>query len=126
MGVALSADSDGVLVRLAIAGLAIGAAKTVTELGDLARGPVTLRQTGDQSGHHRGLSHAARVPAHHYDRHYFSLVLDASRARVANSFRYCLTGLAGVPQKTTPGPSSFFLGRMPPCPPTMTPSPIRA
>ena len=30
---------------------------------------------------------------------------------MASSFRYCLTGLAGVPQKTIPGPSSFFLGQ---------------
>ena len=42
---------------------------------------------------------------------YFSPALEANRASVASSFKYCLTGLAGVPQKRIPGPKSFFLAR---------------
>ena len=33
-------------------GSPFGAAETVTELGDLAGGPVAFRQSGDQSGYH--------------------------------------------------------------------------
>src|SRR5260370_36589016 len=49
-----------------------------------------------------------------------------SRAKAANCFKYFRTGCAGVPQKATPLPRRTLLGSTPPCPPSITPSSMRA
>src|SRR6185437_7012602 len=55
-GVALFGDGEGVVWRLAVAGLAVGGADVVAELRDLDGGPVELRQSGDDAGNDRGLA----------------------------------------------------------------------
>src|SRR5580692_116595 len=43
------ADGNGVLVRLTVAGLAVGTTESMTELGDFTGRPVSLRQPRDQA-----------------------------------------------------------------------------
>src|SRR5580704_15261875 len=50
----------------------------------------------------------------------------ASRATVANCFKYSRSGCAGVPQNALPLPRKTLFGSTPPCPPSITPSPMRA
>jgi hypothetical protein len=58
-----------VVSRIAIAGFAIGRADAVTKLRDLQGGPVELRQRGNQTGNHAGLSHTPRMSANYHDCH---------------------------------------------------------
>src|SRR3984957_13990773 len=45
----------------------------------------------------------------------------ASRATVANCFKYSRSGCAGVPQNALPLPRKTLFGSTPPCPPSITP-----
>src|SRR5271170_465164 len=120
----LLGDRPAVIVRRTVARRSIGRANPVPILRNLHRRPIVFAQRGNQSGHHAGLPHASRVPANHDDRHIY--LFFPSLASAANCFRYSLTGCAGVPQKATPLPRSTLLGSTPPCPPSITPSSMRA
>src|SRR5579864_9145955 len=134
----------------AVTGLAVGRADAMSVLRNLDRSPLQFRQRRDQASDHAGLAHAARMSANDDDCHRFGFRLPAfgfrspaaegttksgsriaeagspyffaSRASVANCFRYSRRGCAGVPQNATPLPRRTLLGRTPPWPPSMTPA----
>src|SRR6266699_3064546 len=103
--------------------LAVERTLSMAELGDLECSPVVGRQGGDQTPDYAGLANAAGVTADHNYRHYSLL---PNRANAARLFRYSRSGLAGVPQNAMPLPRRIFFGKTPLCPPSMTPSWMRA
>src|SRR3984885_9253871 len=112
------------IVCRAIAWRPISRAESLPVLSNFHRSPIVFRQRRNQPHNHAGLPHTSRVPANHHDGHAY--LFFPNRARAANCFRNSLTGCAGVPQKATPLPRSTLLGSTPPCPPSITPSSIRA
>src|SRR5439155_14022645 len=116
-------DRPRVVSGFALAWFAVQRAPPMTELRELECRPVASRQLGDQSGNHAGLADTARVPADDNNRHYSFF---PNRARLARLLRYSRSGLAGVPQNAIPLPRKIFFGSAPACPPSNTPSWMRA
>src|SRR5262249_50970201 len=120
--VAFFGDGPRVIVRSAVTGLAVGRADAVSILRDLGGGPMKLGQGRNDAGDNAGFANTARMSANNNQGHgdYFSL-LRVSRDTPASSFRYCLIGRAGVPQKTTPLPRIVLFDGMPLWAPRITP-----
>src|SRR6185437_9940162 len=103
----------------------------MTKLREFECRPVVSRQLGDQAGHDAGFTDIPGMPADDNNRHYSLL---PNRARLARLRRYSRNGLAGVPQKAvsnTEDPCNLFtrktfFGNTPACPPSSTPSWMRA
>src|SRR3954463_3106899 len=109
------------IVRGAIAELAVGGAEAVSVWRDLEGGPVHLGQGGDEAGDDAGFADAARVSADDEDGHAYFF---AKRDNTASSFRYSRIGRAGVPQNKMPFPRIVLFDGTPHCAPRMAPSSI--
>src|SRR5262249_43800570 len=116
-------NCPSVIVGRAVAGLPILGTDPMAILGYFHGRPVVFRQSGNKASDDTGLSNIAGMPTDHNDSHYF---LFAKRATTASCFKYSRTGRAGVPKNATPFPQNVLLGRTPLCPPSITPSSMRA